>query len=123
MNPDNSSEPLPGNSRNDMQMIAAYEEILAITDRMLQAAKNSNWDELVALELDCKQLTARLMTQNAREQLSEEQKQKKVGLIHGILERDAEIRAITEPWMAQLQNRLTSSSQQRKLEQTYQKDL
>lgn len=123
MSLDNPSEHLPENGRNDMRMIAAYEEILAITDQMLQAAKNSDWDELVALELDCKHLTNQLIRQTTRQQLSDELQKKKAGLIHGILERDAEIRAITEPWMTQLQKQLNNSSQQRKLGQSYQTDL
>ncbi|WP_350281819.1 flagellar protein FliT [Nitrosomonas sp.] len=109
-------------NRNGMQIIATYEAILTITDQMLQAAKNSDWDRLVALEQDCKHLTTWLIEQHTYEQLSDEQKKKKVSLIHEILERDAEIRNITEPWMTQLQNKLTSYGQKRKLGQTYQTD-
>lgn len=119
---ESSSEHPPENSRNGMQVITTYEAILAITDQMLQAAKNSDWDKLVALEQECKHLTTWLMEQHTYEQLSEEEKKKKVSLIHGILERDAEIRNITEPWMTQLQDKLTSYGQKRKLGQTYQTD-
>lgn len=120
---DTSSGHLPeDNSKNGMQIITTYEAILAITNQMLQAAKNSNWDELVALEQDCKRLTTWLMEQHTYEQLNEEEKKKKISLIHGILERDAEIRNITEPWMTQLQDKLTSYGQKRKLGQTYQTD-
>ena len=119
---ESSSEHPPENSRNGMQVITTYEAILAITDQMLQAAKNSDWDKLVALEQECKHLTNWLMEQHTYEQLSEEEKKKKVSLIHGILERDAEIRNITEPWMTQLQDKLTSYGQKRKLGQTYQTD-
>lgn len=122
MNLHNSSEYPPENGKNGIQVIIAYEEILTITRRMLQAAKNSDWDELVALERDCKRVTTWLMEQNTHEQLSEEQKKKKVSLIHDILECDAEIRAITEPWMVQLQNQLTRYNHKRKLGQTYQTD-
>lgn len=119
---ESSSEHPPENSRNGMQVITTYEAILAITDQMLQAAKNSDWDKLVALEQECKHLTTWLIEQHTYEQLSEEEKKKKVSLIHGILERDAEIRNITEPWMTQLQDKLTSYGQKRKLGQTYQTD-
>lgn len=122
MKPDTSSGYSPEDNKNGMQIITTYEAILAITDQMLQAAKNSDWDKLVALEQDCKRLTTWLMEQHTYEQLSEEQKKKKISLIHGILERDAEIRAITEPWMAQLQNKLISYGHKRKLGQTYQTD-
>ena len=123
MSPDNLLEGSSENDKSCMQMITAYKEILAITDQMLLAARNSNWDELVALELDCKHLTNQLVSQTTHQQLNEDLQKKKVGLIHDILERDAEIRAITEPWMVQLQKQLTNFNQQRKLGQTYQPDL
>lgn len=114
--------PPEDSKKNGMQIITTYEAILAITSKMLQAAKNSDWDELVALEQDCSRLTSWLMEQHTYEQLNEEERRKKVNLIHSILERDAEIRTITEPWMTQLQNKLTSYGQKRKLGQTYQVD-
>jgi len=123
MKQDISIENLPENNRDGMQMIATYEAILAITDQMLQAARNSDWDELVALEQNCKRLTTELIAQHASGQLNDELRQKKINLIHGILERDAEIRAITEPWMMKLQNQLTGYDRNRKLEQTYKTDL
>jgi len=83
MKPDTSSGYSPEDNKNGMQIIATYEAILAITDQMLQAAKNSDWDKLVALEQDCKRLTTWLMEQHTYEQLSEEQKKKKISLIHG----------------------------------------
>ena len=122
MNLNNSSKPPPDDRNNSMQMITAYEAILTITNQMLQAAKNSDWDKLVALEHDCKYLTNRLMEQHTRQPLSETQQKKKIDLIQQILARDAEIRTITEPRMTHLQNMLTSHDHKRKLGQTYQTD-
>lgn len=109
--------------RKGMDTIETYEAILAITDRMLQAARRSDWDKLVALELDCKQLTGQLIERHAHQVLTDEQQKKKIKLIHQILERDAEIRAVTEPWMTHLQNMLASNSRKRKLRQSYQSDM
>lgn len=107
---------------NGAQTIAAYEGILAITDKMLQAARASDWDRLVALEQECKQITNRLIRQQAQHKLDESQQKKKIALIQQILEHDAAIRAITEPWMMHLQNLLTSSHYRQKLNQAYQAD-
>lgn len=107
---------------NGTQTISTYEEILAITEQMLQAAQNSNWDELVSLEHDCKQLTFQLIEQHSQQKLSEEQQKKKITLIQQILAHDAEIRTITEPWITHLQNLLTTHVQKRKLQHTYRSD-
>ncbi|MXS84659.1 flagellar protein FliT [Nitrosomonas sp. HPC101] len=104
-----SSNHPPDNGKNEMQVIATYEAILAIADQMLQAARNSDWDELVALEHDCKHLANRLMKQHTQQPLNEAQQKKKFDLIQQILARDAEIRAITEPQMTLLQNMLTTN--------------
>ncbi len=105
---------------NGAQTIAAYEGILAITGKMLQAAHASDWDELVALEHECKRITNRLIGQQAQHQLDESSLKKKITLIQQILAHDAEIRAITEPWMMHLQNLLTNSQHKQKLNQAYQ---
>lgn len=110
-----------GNS-NDMQIIAIYEAILATTNQMLHAAKAQDWDQLVTLEHDCKQLANRLTEQPPSRPLDNTQQKKKIGLIQQILACDAEIRSITEPQITYLQNMLTSYDRKRKLKQTYQID-
>lgn len=108
-------------SMNGIQTISTYKGILAITEQMLQAAQNSNWDELVSLEHDCKQLANQLI-EHHQQKLSEEQQKKKITLIQQILARDAEIRTITEPWLTHLQSLLTTHDQKRKLQRTYRSD-
>lgn len=121
MNLNGSSKQQSGN-KDEAQMIAAYQAILAITDQMLQAAKSSDWDKLVTLERSCKHLTNQLMEQRTQSPLSEIQQKKKIDLIQQILARDAEIRTITEPQIAHLQNMLTSHDHQRKLNRIYRTD-
>lgn len=107
---------------NGAQTIAAYEGILAITDKMLQAARASDWDKLVALEQECKRITNRLIGQQTQVKLDEPLQKKKITLIQQILAHDAEIRAVTEPWMMHLQNLLSNSHHKQKLNQAYQTD-
>lgn len=118
----NGSSKQSNDNVEEAQIIAAYQAILAVTDQMLQAAKNSDWDKLVALERNCKHLTNQLMEQHTRQPLSEAQQKKKIDLIQQILARDAEIRTLTEPQIARLQNMLTNHHHQRKLRQTYRTD-
>lgn len=49
-------------------------------------------------------------------------RKKKIDIIHRILEKDAQIRAVTEPWMTHLQNLLINANQKRKLDRLYKSD-
>lgn len=102
------------------QVISMYGAILATTRKMLVAAKNNEWDELVSLEQECRQLTKALTKEELVTILDKELLQKKVSIIHQILDDDAQIRAITEPWMSRLQEMLNANKQTRNLQQAYQ---
>lgn len=104
---------------NSPQTIAAYETILAITGQMLEAARNGDWDSLVALERDCKKLVEQLIAENGGPPLSSEFQQRKAEIIRKVLADDAEIRNITEPWMARLQNILGNTTREQRLRQAY----
>ena len=104
---------------NGTQIIGAYEAILTITGQMLAAARNDDWDRLVALEQDCKRRVEELIANNSGQPLSSQFHQRKAEIIRKVLADDAEIRNITEPWMAQLQNLIGSAGRERKLYQAY----
>ncbi len=102
------------------QVITTYKAILATTGKMLAAAQNNQWDELVSLEQECRQLTKSLIKEESNPILDKELLQKKVSIIHQILDDDAQIRAITEPWMMRLQDMLNTHERTRNLQQAYQ---
>lgn len=102
------------------QVISMYQAILAITSKMLTAAQNNQWDELVSLEQECKQLTKALTKEESGTILDKELLQKKISIIHQILDDDAQIRTITEPWMNRLQEMLNANKQTRNLQHAYQ---
>lgn len=107
---------------NNSPSINIYENILNTTNKMLAAAQNNEWDQLVDLEQECRKLTDELIANNTEHELnlSEELQQHKVKIIHQVLANDAQIRTITEPWMAQLQNILNATKCERNLQQAYQ---
>ena len=104
---------------NSPQIITTYETVLAITGQMLDAARNDDWERLVALEKACKKLVEELIVENYGLPLSSQFQQRKAEIIRKVLADDAEIRNITEPWMAQLQNFLGSAGRAQKLHQAY----
>ena len=105
-----------------VQTIFTYKAILTVTEKMLKAAQANNWDELILLERECKTLTQILVSNSSQTQLSEEMQKKKIKIIHKILDKDAQIRDIAEPWMTHLQNLLMNANQKRKLDKLYNLD-
>ncbi|MEK6596213.1 MAG: flagellar protein FliT, partial [Pseudomonadota bacterium] len=76
--------------------------------------------QLIVLEQECRQLTEMLKREDPEPILDKELLQKKVKIIHQILDDDAQIRAITEPWMVRLQDMLSINGRTRNLQQAYQ---
>ena len=93
---------------NNFEIIAIYEAILTITGRMLKAAQSADWERLITLEHECRGLTKELMISDENKVLSNDLRQRKQEIIQQILADDAEIRTLTQPWMAQLQNILNN---------------
>jgi len=103
----------------NQEIISLYEEVAGITDQMLAAARNNDWESLVSLETRC---ADHINTLKARDQiapLSLAARQRKVSVIKKILADDNEIRSITEPKLAQLSALISSSGTERKLHQAY----
>ncbi len=105
---------------DSVQTLKTYDAILATTGKMLAAAQNSEWDQLIQLEQECRQLTEILIQNDQEPILDKELLEKKVEMIHQILADDAQIRAITEPWMMKLQDILSTNSRTRDLQFAYQ---
>lgn len=105
---------------DNIQIISIYEEILATTNKMLDAAQKNEWDTLINLEKQCRELTHKLIANEAECTLSHELQQKKIKIIHQVLHDDAQIRSITEPWMTKLQEMINTNTYKRNLQQAYQ---
>ena len=103
-------------------ILAAYESISATTGHMLAAAKNGDWDRLVALEHDCRALVDTLRSDAAAAPLEHDLRERKAEIIRKVLADDAEIRNLTEPWMAELQAFLGSAGRERMLRSAYRSD-
>ena len=90
------------------EMLIAYESLSELTGTMLNAARKGEWDDLAALEQRCQSHVGRLM-QAAPVPLNESEQRTKVAIIRTILQNDAKIRALTEPRLHELQQRLSST--------------
>ena len=104
------------------QILAHYTEIAQLTRRMLEAARDSEWDRVVEIERSCSGLFARLFEAGDVQPDDPAFINRKAALIRGILDDDAKIRLLVEPWLAQLSQLIGSTSQQSRLNRAYAAD-
>lgn len=100
-------------------IIDLYEQVSEITGQMLNAARGSDWDSLVALESRCATHMQTLKTSDVIEALTPDARARKFDLIKKILAHDQEIRSITQPRLVQLSNLMNSSKTERMVRQAY----
>ena len=104
-------------------ILDVYGSISTVTGQMVDAARKSDWDRLIALEHDCRTLIEKLKRSEAGANAGAHFVQRKVALIRKVLADDAEVRKFTEPWMTKLENYLGNARQEHKLRRAYEPDL
>ncbi len=104
---------------NNDAILEVYENVAAITARMLEAARTGDWEQLAELESRCSRQVATIQKHDSPTALTGAGRDKKVEIIRKILADDQEIRAITQPWMKQLSALMQSAGTERKLSQAY----
>ncbi len=87
------------------EMLTTYESLSALTGTMLVAATQGEWGQLAELEHRCQSYVGSLM-QSAPVRLNESEQRSRTAIIRSILQNDAKIRALTEPHLNDLQQRL-----------------
>lgn len=87
------------------EIITTYESLSELTGTMLNAASQGEWDDLAALEQRCQGYVGNLI-QAKPVPMNENEQRTKVAIIRTILQNDAKIRALTEPRLHELQQRL-----------------
>ncbi|WP_223827249.1 flagellar protein FliT [Undibacterium oligocarboniphilum] len=103
----------------NLEIIHLYENVAVITDQMLQAARERDWELLTQLETSCTTTVQKIRDSEQPVPLTAELKERKISVIKKILADDREIRDITEPWMAELAELMKNSSVTQKLNRTY----
>ena len=104
---------------NSEEVISLYEKVAVITNQMLAAAREYDWEQLAALESQCASHVETLKRDEHVAPLTGVVREQKVRIIKKILADDREIRSITEPWMEQLSVLMRSAGVERKLSQAY----
>lgn len=105
---------------NNQEILALYETVSEITEQMLAAASNRDWEQFTELEAQCSSQVKRLQkNEDPRQLLSQEERSTKVKLIKKVLADDRKIRDITEPWMTKLSLMMKSVGAEKKLAHLY----
>lgn len=97
----------------------AYERIASLTAAMLDAARDAQWDLLLQLENECREVFSDLVAAADNPPATHEAQRRKAALIQQVLADDAEIRKLVEPWVAELGQWLGVNTRNHRLRDTY----
>lgn len=103
---------------NTDQTMQHYESIGALSAAMLAAARNGDWDDLVAVQQHC---ACRVDALRALPEpvLDTPQRQRKLEIIRKVLAEDAQVRDLTQPRLAELDQLLRGMTTRHNLGQAY----
>lgn len=93
-------------------LINYYRAIEASSAKMLEAARSEDWDSMVRMESTCAVLIEQLREQARVEALDEITRAEKTRIMLRILQNDAEIRNLTEPWLGHLEQMFAGQQKQ-----------
>lgn len=92
-------------------LIDYYKAIEDSSLKMLNAAKSEDWDQVVRFEGACAVLIEQLRMKARSEELLPEQRSEKTRIMQRILQNDAQIRYLAEPWLMHCENNLEGQRQ------------
>jgi flagellar protein FliT len=99
--------------------IVIYETVAKLTNQMLLAAKQQDWDKLAELEVCCAEHVENLKMVEDALPLATEARERKAASIKSILADDREIRNLVSPWMVRLNTLINSYHTESKLTRAY----
>jgi len=104
------------------EILELYAQLGDVTARMRQAASISDWDGLIALEAQCADVSARLLSCEDDLPRNEEYQRRKANLICKVLDDDAEIRQSVNVRLAGLWRLIDGRERVEKLNSAYGSD-
>lgn len=95
--------------------IVLYEVVAELTKKMLQAAKQQDWDTLAGLEASCADYVATLKNSESTTALPNDIRARKLASIKSILADDRELRNIVSPWMVRINSMMSGLNMENKM--------
>lgn len=99
--------------------IEIYEQMSALSARMVEAARANDWERLIDLERTVAGLRDSLMQEADNATADPREAEKKRDLIRQILQDDAEVRRHTEPWMEHVRRFLSGGARKQQVDRAY----
>jgi len=99
--------------------IEIYEQMCALSNRMVEAARANDWDSLIDLEQAVAGLRETLTQEAGNASANPREVAIKRAMIQRILKDDAEVRRHTEPWMEHVRRFLSGDSRKRQVDRAY----
>ena len=93
------------------QLIDYYKAIEDSSARMLDAARSEDWEQVVRFEGACAVLIEQLRARAPSEPLMPEQRAEKTRIMQRILNNDAQIRYLAEPWLTHCEQNMEGRQQ------------
>lgn len=86
----------------EQTLLGCYQAIEASSAKMLEAARQHDWDTMTELETVCAMQIEHLRLRGRVEELAPQTRAEKTKIMLRILKNDAQIRHLAEPWMDHL---------------------
>ncbi|MBB3211008.1 flagellar protein FliT [Herbaspirillum sp. Sphag1AN] len=101
------------------EVISLYESVADLTDQMLAAAREEDWNLLSKLEADCAHVVGVLKETEGAVTLTDDRRERKVKILKKILADDRDIRNLTDPGLKKLAALIHNTSTERKIASAY----
>lgn len=86
----------------ERQIVDRYRRMAEASQRMLAAARVDDWDAVCAVEKECAQLISELTDIGDLAPSDPTLRQQKLDLMKRVLDDDAQIRLLSQPWLKKL---------------------
>lgn len=103
----------------EQQIVERYRQMADASHRMLDAARDDDWDRVCAVEQECARLIKDLSKMGDLAPVDPALRQQKLDLMRRVLADDAEIRLLTQPWLRKLDTMLRSPGTAARLDRAY----
>lgn len=103
----------------EVRIVDRYRRMATASGQMLSAARLDDWDAVCRLENECAALIAELTTMGDLAPADPELRQQKIDLMKRVLADDAEIRLLSQPWLAKLDAMMRTRSTTDRLKRAY----
>ncbi|MEZ5739171.1 MAG: flagellar protein FliT [Burkholderiaceae bacterium] len=92
------------------QLLGQYRAVLAAGEQMLDSARDGRWDAVAHASLRIKSMTGHLAGKVPEQVLDTRENHERLAILKRLIEIDAQVRHLREPWVASLDRMLSPES-------------